>query len=109
MGIEKRLEILLGTRKGAFILDGYLSRRGWRVRGPFCETWPIHHLVRSPSDGALYAAGGSEWYGASIWRSDDSGETWSQSSDGLSYGDDGPKLTTVWNVSASNGSLFAGV
>ena len=109
MAIGKRLEILLGTRKGAFILDGDASRREWQVRGPFCETWPIHHLVRSPSDGALYAGGGSEWYGPTVWRSGDDGVTWSQSSDGLSYGDDGPKVTTVWNITPSNGSLYAGV
>ncbi len=104
-----RVLVLLGTKKGAFILESDAARRAWSLRGPFCETWPIHHLVRSPSDGALLAGGGNPWYGASVWRSADDGATWTQSSEGLSYGDDGPKLITVWNVTPSNGTLFAGV
>lgn len=104
-----RVELLVGTRKGAFILDSDASRREWRVRGPFCETWPIHHVIRSESDGAVYAAGGNAWYGPSVWRSPDDGATWTQSSAGLSYGDDGPKLTTIWTLRASNGTLYAGV
>jgi photosystem II stability/assembly factor-like uncharacterized protein len=104
-----RVQLLIGTRKGAFILESDTDRRDWRSRGPFCETWPIHHVVRSPSDGAIYAAGGSAWYGPSVWRSDDDGATWAQSSAGLTYGDDGPKLTTIWHLRPSNGTLFAGV
>ena len=106
--MANRVELLVGTRKGAFILESDGSRRDWRVRGPFCENWPVHHFVRA-GDGTLYAAGGSTWYGASVWRSDDDGATWSQSSEGLGYGDDGPKINTVWNLTPSNGTLYAGV
>ena len=107
--MSERVELLVGTKKGAFILQSDASRRDWRVRGPFCETWPIHHLVRAGSDGTLYAAGGNAWYGPSVWRSEDDGATWSQSSDGLTYGDDGPTITTIWNLTPSNGTLYAGV
>lgn len=103
-----RVELLIGTRKGAFILESDVARSVWRVRGPFCETWPIHHLVRS-ADGSIYAAGGNEWYGPSVWRSGDDGQTWTQSSAGLTYGDGGPKVTTIWNLTPSNGTLYAGV
>lgn len=106
--MSDRVELLLGTKKGAFILESEAARRDWRVRGPFCETWPIHHLVRS-ADSTLYAAGGNAWYGPSVWRSDDDGATWSQSSEGLTYGDGGPKITTIWNLTPSNGTLYAGV
>ncbi|MGI8534354.1 MAG: WD40/YVTN/BNR-like repeat-containing protein, partial [Candidatus Limnocylindrales bacterium] len=106
--MARRVQLLLGTRKGAFILESDPARREWDLRGPYCETWPIHHLIRSP-DGTLYAGGGSPWYGASVWRSEDEGATWTQSSEGLTYGEDGPKLMTVWNLTASDGSLFAGV
>lgn len=106
--MSDRVELLVGTKKGAFILESDAARRDWRVRGPFCETWPIHHLVRA-SDGTLYAAGGNAWYGPSVWRSEDDGVTWSQSSDGLTYGDDGPRITTIWNLTPSNGTLYAGV
>jgi hypothetical protein len=37
--------VLLGTRKGAFILESGAERRSWRLRGPFCETWPMNHVV----------------------------------------------------------------
>jgi photosystem II stability/assembly factor-like uncharacterized protein len=101
-------EVLVGTKKGAFILDSDASRRDWSVRGPFCETWPIHHFIRA-ADGTLYAGGGNAWYGPSVWRSADDGATWTQSSRGLTYGDDGPKVTSVWHLAASNGTLYAGV
>ncbi|MEM9427584.1 MAG: hypothetical protein AAGA06_12885 [Pseudomonadota bacterium] len=56
------ITVLVGTTKGAFLLDGGSQRMGWRVRGPFCDLWPINHM--SGADGALWAAGGNEWHGA---------------------------------------------
>src|SRR5215213_3512793 len=106
--MSKRVELLVGTKKGAFVLQSDEARSKWQLRGPFCETWPIHHLVRS-ADGTLYGAGGNAWYGPAVWRSSDDGATWSQSSEGLTYGDDGPKVTTIWNLTPSNGTLYAGV
>jgi photosystem II stability/assembly factor-like uncharacterized protein len=105
------VELYIGTKKGAFILESDGSRSAWSVRGPFCENWAIHHMMRSPADGALYAAGGNAWYGPSVWRSTDDGATWAQSSAGLTYGDgeDDPKVTTIWNLTQSNGTLYAGV
>ena len=106
--MSTRVELLIGTKKGAFILESDEARKKWDLRGPFCETWPIHHLVRAV-DGALYGAAGNAWYGPSVWRSDDDGATWTQSSEGLTYGDDEPKITTIWNLTAANGTLYAGV
>ncbi len=108
--MSDRVEILVGTKKGAFILESDAQRRQWRTRGPFCESWPIHHVVRA-SDGTLYAAGGNAWYGPSVFRSDDDGATWSQSSSGMTYGDDEPKITTIWNLtpSADGKTIYAGV
>ena len=103
-----QIELLVGTKKGAFILEADAERRSWQLRGPFCETWPIHHLSRG-SDGTLYAGGGSEWYGPAVWRSADDGASWAPSSEGLTYGDDAPKITTVWNVTPVNGTVYAGV
>ena len=77
----------------------------------FPEGWPIHDIAVEPESGALFAGGGSPWYGATVFRSDDQGTTWSQSSDGLTYGDDAeaPKIATVWNVGFGHGAVFAGV
>lgn len=107
--MSTRVLVLVGTKKGAFILESDRDRRDWRLRGPFCQAWPLNHVNYDPATGTLYAGGGSPWFGASVWRSGDLGETWSQSSEGLTYGDDGPKLNTVWNVTAGHGALYAGV
>jgi photosystem II stability/assembly factor-like uncharacterized protein len=100
--------LLVGTPKGAFILDGDASRMSWSLRGPLCEGWPIHDLTVDQSDGAILAAGGSPWYGPAIFRSEDLGATWTHSSEGLTYGDDGPRIPTIWNVTAAHGSIWAG-
>jgi hypothetical protein len=101
-------QLLLGTRKGAFILESDADRGQWAVRGPFCENWPIHHFVRT-ADGTLYAAGGNAWYGPSVFRSDDEGVTWTQSSRGLTYGEGEPKVDAIWNLTAFGDTMFAGV
>ena len=102
--------LLVGTRKGCFLLESDESRRDWELRGPFCEGWPIYHAVHDPGTGAIYAAGASEWHGASIWRSPDLGETWQQSSEGLGYGEgeDALKLSKVSGLTVANGRIFAG-
>ena len=46
--MAKKVLILLGTKKGAFILEGDSDRRSFSLRGPYCETWPINHLVADP-------------------------------------------------------------
>ncbi len=107
--MSERVALLVGTRKGLFVLDGDGDRDTWAVRGPLCDGWPIHDAIVDPASGALLAAGGSTWYGPAVWRSDDLGETWSHSSEGLTYGDDGPKVATVWNVTAGPDALYAGV
>jgi BNR/Asp-box repeat len=107
--MTERIALLIGTRKGAFLLNGDAGRQTWSVRGPLCEGWPLHDLSIEPNTGAILAGGGNEWYGPAVWRSDDGGETWSHSSEGLTYGDDGPKLKTVWNVTATKDAIYAGV
>jgi photosystem II stability/assembly factor-like uncharacterized protein len=104
-----RTLLLVGTSKGAFILDGDANRSTWSFRGPLCEGWPIHDLQWDTATSSIYAGGGSIWYGPAVFRTDDLGETWTHSSEGLNYGDDGPKIPTVWNVTPAHGSIFAGV
>ena len=104
-----RTMLLVGTSKGAFILDGDTDRSAWKIRGPLCDGWPIHDLQWDPATSSIYAGGGSVWYGPAIFRSDDLGATWRHSSEGMTYGDDGPKIPTVWNVTPAHGSIYAGV
>jgi photosystem II stability/assembly factor-like uncharacterized protein len=91
-----------------FLLESNEARRAWQVRGPFCESWPIYHVIHAPATGTIYAAASSEWHGTSIWRSSDLGETWQQSSEGLNYGDGPLKLSKVSGLAATNGRIFAG-
>src|SRR5213596_1438892 len=86
-----RTLLLVGTRKGCFLLESDADRRDWEVRGPFCEGWPVYHAIHDASSGALYAAAASE---------------------GLAY-DDGNggerKLSKVSNLAATDGRLLVGV
>lgn len=70
------IHLLVGTTKGVFILTGDAQRTSWQVRGPLCDGWPINHVVADPATGTMWAGGGGEWSGAGIWRSTDTGHTW---------------------------------
>jgi photosystem II stability/assembly factor-like uncharacterized protein len=101
--------LLVGTRKGCFVLESDGDRRDWTVRGPFCENWPIYNTVHDSDSGTIYAAAASEWHGAGVWRSGDLGETWELSSEGLAYADGGQKLSKISGLTAAHGRLLAGV
>ena len=101
--------LLVGTRKGAFLLDGDETRRAWSIRGPFCDGFEVRDVSYDPSDGSIYAAAASPWFGPAVFRSPDLGASWTHSSAGLTYGDNGPDLTRVWNVTAAHGAIYAGV
>ena len=107
--MAERVFILLGTKKGAFILESDSERREWQLRGPFCDTWPMNHVSADPDTGAIYAGGGNEWFGPAVWKSDDFGATWSHSSTGLSYDAGEEPVKSVWSVVPSGGTLYAGV
>jgi photosystem II stability/assembly factor-like uncharacterized protein len=105
-----RTVLVVGTRKGCFLLESDGARRAWGVRGPFCEGWPVYDAVHDSSTGAIYAAAASEWHGSAVWRSPDLGETWEMSSEGLAYdADGGRKVSKVSTLAAKNGRLLAGV
>jgi len=103
-----RTLLLVGTRKGLFMLESDADRRKWSMRGPYCEGWPVYHAVHDGTDGSIYAAAASEWHGSAIWRSDDLGETWSHSSEGLAY-EEGKRFSKVSNVCAAHGRVLVGV
>ncbi len=108
--MTERTRLLVGTKKGAFILESDAGRSDWTISKPLCEGWPVHDLIVEPSSGAILAAAGSPWYGPAVWRSDDGGDTWTHSSAGLTYGDDGPSIETVWSLAvAPDGAILAGV
>ena len=72
-----KVRVLVGTRKGAFILTSDGKRDKWDVSGPHFAGWEIYHLKGSPADpNRIYASQTSGWFGQIIQRSDDGGKTW---------------------------------
>jgi photosystem II stability/assembly factor-like uncharacterized protein len=73
------VRVLVGTRKGAFLLTSDGTRKRWKVSGPHFAGWEIYHIKASPVDSnRLYASQTSAWFGQIIQRSDDGGKTWFQ-------------------------------
>jgi len=74
-----KIRVLIGTKKGAFILTADGKRKQWNVDGPHFAGWELYHLKGSPADpNRLYASQTSSWFGQIIQRSDDGGKTWYQ-------------------------------
>lgn len=74
-----KVRVLVGTRKGGFILTSDGDRKKWDVSGPFFAGWEIYHMKGSPVDpDRIYASQSSSWFGQVIQRSDDGGKTWHQ-------------------------------
>jgi photosystem II stability/assembly factor-like uncharacterized protein len=72
-----KIRILVGTRKGAFILTSDGTRKNWDVSGPHFAGWEIYHAKGSPLDpNKIYVSQSSGWFGQIIQRSDDGGKTW---------------------------------
>jgi len=72
-----KVRVLVGTRKGAFILTSDGKRENWQVNGPIFAGWEMYHLAGSPVDpDRIYASQSSGWFGQIIQRSNDGGQTW---------------------------------
>jgi hypothetical protein len=73
------VRVLVGTKKGAFILTADGKRDKWKVEGPLFAGWEIYHLKGSPADpNRIYCSQTSGWFGQIIQRSDDGGKNWHQ-------------------------------
>ncbi|MFN8521611.1 MAG: exo-alpha-sialidase [Chloroflexota bacterium] len=71
------VRVLVGTRKGAFVLTSDGKRQNWSVDGPHFAGWEMYHLKGSPVDpNRIYASQSSGWFGQQMQRSDDGGKTW---------------------------------
>jgi photosystem II stability/assembly factor-like uncharacterized protein len=104
-----KVRVLVGTRKGAFILTSDGRRENWDVSGPHFAGWEIYHLKGSPADPSrLYASQTSGWFGQVIQRSSDGGKTWETPGGGVTETPDGmpsgESNKFVYNTSAENGN-----
>ena len=89
------VRLLVGTRKGAFVLTSDEKRAKWDVNGPFFGGWEMYHLKGSPADpNRLYASQSTGWFGQLIQRSNDGGKTWEPVGNKFVY--DGVPGTHQW-------------
>jgi photosystem II stability/assembly factor-like uncharacterized protein len=89
------VRVLVGTRKGAFIMTADGKRDQWDVSGPHFPGWEMYHLKGSPVDpNRIYASQTSGWFGQTIQRSDDGGQTWEPVGNEFVY--DGVPGTHQW-------------
>lgn len=107
--MPQRLLLLVGTKKGLFILHGDPARRDWRLDGPHHPSWPFNHVLGDPATGAIFAGGGNEWFGPAVWKSPDQGASWTHSSAGLAFPPGEAPVRTVWSLALAHGRLLAGV
>jgi hypothetical protein len=119
------VRVLVGTRKGAFILTSDGKREHWNTTGPFFGGWEIYHLKGSPADpNRLYASQSTGWFGQLIQRSNDAGKTWEPVGNQFAYeGVPGPhkwydgtphpwEFARVWHLEPSPADpdqIYAGV
>jgi photosystem II stability/assembly factor-like uncharacterized protein len=90
-----QVRVLVGTRKGAFVLSADGKRDKWSVTGPHFAGWEIYHVKGSPADpNRLYASQSSGWFGQVIQRSNDGGQTWEPVDNKFVY--DGVPGTHQW-------------
>jgi photosystem II stability/assembly factor-like uncharacterized protein len=94
-GSMSKVRVLVGTKKGAFVLSADGTRKDWEVSGPFFAGWEIYHVKGSPADPQrLWASQSSGWSGQVMQRSDDGGATWAPVGNKFVY--DGVPGTHQW-------------
>jgi len=100
--------VLVGTRKGLFLLEGDDERREWSLEGPLLTGFSVFHALADPRDGSLYACT-NFFGGGTVQRSTDGGKTWERAEE-LGLPEDGElKLNAVWHLEpGGDGELWLG-
>jgi len=97
---KTQVNVLLGTRKGAFILQSDARRRSWKMKGPLLKSSPVFHMTFDKRDGeTIYAAVNSFHFGPTIQMSRDFGKTWDNAEKPPRFAEDsGLKVENAWHV-----------
>ncbi len=90
--------VLLGTRKGLFLLESDAARREWALEGPHLPGWSVFHAVVDPRDRTIHAATNSDVYGATVHRSADRGQSWTRAEELGLPEESGLTLEKTWHV-----------
>src|SRR5665213_1638702 len=89
------VRVLVGTKKGAFVLTSDGKRKQWEVSGPHFAGWEMYHVKGSPvNPSRIYASQSTGWHGQVVQRSDDGGKSWEAVGDNVAY--DGVPGTHQW-------------
>jgi hypothetical protein len=89
------VRVLVGTKKGAFIITSDGARKKWEINGPHFGGWEMYHLKASPADpDRLYASQSTGWFGQLLQRSNDGGKTWEPVGNKFAY--EGETGTHQW-------------
>lgn len=102
-------ELLVGTRKGLFVLEGEPDAP-FAVRARAFPGEPVEYAMRDPHTGRLVASVTSAFYGPKIWHTDDAGGEWQQAG-GVALPEGGDAaLERIWVVvpGEADGQLYAG-
>ena len=107
--MPEKVLALVGTKKGAFIFESNSAGKSSKVFGPYCEHWPLNHVVGDPEDrrGLRHRRQPMVWAGGVGVR--DLGATWTHSSHGLAYAEGETPIKTGWSLAIAHGRVFAGV
>jgi hypothetical protein len=102
--MAKKVVLLVGTKKGMFILRSNADRSKWDAEGPRWAPTPIHHAAYDPRDRSMYAAVNSTWGGARIEYSRDMGKTWQTSKNPAFPPDSGRTFYQTWHIEPGHAS-----
>jgi len=112
----RKVLVLVGTRKGAFIFHSDLGRKSWKMEGPFFTGMNVHHFIADPRNAGktMYAAANNDWFGSDIHRTHNGGKTWLRTKEGVRYEkDSGLDVKRLWHIrpgrASEPGVVYCGV
>ncbi len=113
--MSTRVQVLVGTKKAAFIYTSDEKREKWELSEPIFPGWSVYHMVADLRDSTprFYAAANHAVWGPSVGKSVDGGKSWDNRSEGLGFPEDmGVALYKVWHVRPGHerqpGVVYAG-
>jgi photosystem II stability/assembly factor-like uncharacterized protein len=112
---RKKVFLLVGTHKGAFIFSSDENRKKWKLTGPLLKGADVNEIILDArSEPTLYACVNSYWWGSNVHVSKDFGKTWKQSEPGVRFEEkSGKSIARVWHIAPGSASepnvLYLGV
>jgi photosystem II stability/assembly factor-like uncharacterized protein len=111
--MPSKVVLVVGTKKGLFLLTSDEKREDWALKGPFHTGNDINHATIDPRNGELLVTANNPWFGNRIERSNDLGETWAEGAAGPKYAeDDGRSVERLWRIepgrASEPGALYCG-